>query len=114
MTQVIGTPNTDEVIAAIAEGIKGYKSAASDGKLDWSDFGYLMPVFAKLGPAVDDINQVLPELKDLDAAEGQALIAKIVAASSESGEKVRAVLEGLIQVVSGGLKIYGAFKPAAV
>jgi dihydroorotate dehydrogenase len=114
MTQIVGTPNTDEVLAAIVEGIKGYKAASSDGKLDWTDFGYLMPVMAKLGPAVEDIKEVIPELKDLDSAEGAALIAKLASLSGEAGDKVKAVLEGLIQVVSGGLKIYGAFKPAPV
>lgn len=112
MTQVQGTPQTDEVIAAIAEGIKSYKAAAADGKIDWSDLGYIMPIMIKLGPAVQNIQMVLPELKDLDSAEAVALIAKISGMASESSDKVKAVLEGLILVTQGAFKIVGAFKAA--
>lgn len=110
MNQIVGTPAVDEIIDAISEGIKDYSSAMADGKLDWADLGYIMPVIAKLGPAVRDISDVIPELKDLDSAEAAALIARIAGMSGSAGDKVKAVLLGLSKVVDGGFEIYSAFK----
>lgn len=110
--KIIGTPDTNEVLDLIAAAIKGYKAAAADGKLDFLDVGHLVPVLMAVGPAAQDIGDVIPELKDLDAAEGQALIAKVASLSGETGPKVRLVLEGLMQMSAGGFKIYSAFKAA--
>ena len=50
--------------------------AAADGKLNWLDLPKIFPVVSKASPALKNVKQVWPELKDLDEAEAAKLTAR--------------------------------------
>ena len=49
-------------------------SKENDGKLNAADLGNLIMVFPHIGPAVDDVDQIIPEMKDLDTEEAKELM----------------------------------------
>lgn len=49
-------------------------SKENDGKLSASDLGNLVMVFPHLGPAIDDAEMILPEMKDIDTEEAKELL----------------------------------------
>ena len=57
------------------------KAVLKDGKVDLADLPVAMALFAKadvIVKAVEGIDQVVAEVKDLDPAEAQALLAKVL------------------------------------
>ena len=73
-TAPLGIKNIKEVMMfgfATAKMIKAAKE--DDGKIDANDLTKLIMIVPTLGPAVSDIDQVLPEFKDLDANEAEEL-----------------------------------------
>jgi len=67
--------NTKEVLALMF-GAWGAIDAAkeSDGKIDFNDFGHLMPLVPKFQPAIDDIAMIPRELLELDAEDSKDLL----------------------------------------
>lgn len=102
-----GSPETDELVAGLADVYNGVKGSLKDGKLDASDVSHFLPLLQSLPKAVEGISKVPAELKDLDSAEGAALLAKVAEKIGLGAEpaKVRLVVEGSFKVVEGGLKI---------
>jgi len=64
-----GTTNVIEVIDLGMSIISGLKGAQADGKIDMNDISFLIPAFMALSPALQDINQVWLEVKDIQGAE---------------------------------------------
>ena len=56
---------------SLAEAVK--KSAA-DGKFSWTDGLNFVEPLKKIAPAIDDIDDVIPEVMDLDASEWNELV----------------------------------------
>jgi len=109
---VVGTPATDLLVDLLGDIVIGVKKASSDGKFDWSDAGYFMPLISQIPQVAEKFPQVIPELKDLDSAEGIALLAKVAAKAGEvdNSEKVKLIVEGVVQVALGGMKIVSGLK----
>ena len=60
-----------DFIFSLSEAI--YKSA-KDGEFTWSDGLNFIEPLKKIAPALDDIDQVIPEVMDLDASEWNELV----------------------------------------
>lgn len=69
------TKNLEELVVLGARIYKGIKQAKADGKIDGSDVQFLLPVFPALGPAINNIDEVVPELADLSVTEKDDLLA---------------------------------------
>lgn len=99
--QNVGIKETQEVAELVVEVVKGIQAARKDGKWDAADIAFLLPVFGKLGPALENFNQVGVEIKDLDAEEIKSLAATLLAGIIlEEGKMKVYVEEGLSIVVS--------------
>jgi len=97
----VGIKETQEVAALVAEVVKGFNKARADGKWDAADIQHLLPVFIKLGPALENFNQVGTEIKDLDAEEIKTLaVGLLTDMALEDGKMKIYVEEGLNVVVS--------------
>lgn len=70
------TKETEEVIDFVDAAADAILKAAGDGKLNWLDLPKILPVVSKASPALKDIKQVWPELKDLDSTEAEALMGR--------------------------------------
>ncbi len=75
-----GIKETLEVVALVDKSADMIIAAKADGSIDWKDLAKLGPVIAALKAAVDGGNLLVVELKDLDAAETEALFAATTAA----------------------------------
>lgn len=107
-----GTPQTDEVVEALGDIYQGLKASFKDGKFDASDVGNFLPLIQSVPKAIEKISDVAPELKDLNSAEGSALLAKAAVKFGLESEpaKVRLIVDGSFKVVEGGLKIFEGVK----
>lgn len=105
MGKTMDIKNTKEVLdlAFTLGGV--YKNAMTDGKLALDDLAYLMAVVPKFQPAVEDINMVIDELKDLSTAEAQELLAYAKAKSDENisnEDLANKVVKGLTAALAVG------------
>jgi|TARA_B100001996_G_scaffold302153_2_gene242744 hypothetical protein len=69
-----GIQETKDVLAFVFSLGKATASALEDGDIGWSDAMDFIEPLKKLGPAIDNIEDVLVELQDLDDAEFAELV----------------------------------------
>lgn len=112
MQSVVGTPATDLLVDLLGDIVVDVKKAMADGKLDWNDAAFFMPLIGKIPAVGEKISQVPGELKDLDSSEAVALLAKVAAKAGEvdNSEKVKLIVEGVVQIALGGMKIAQGMK----
>lgn len=92
--------NTKEVLAFIFALGKIVKEAKeNDGKITVMDAALLMKLIPYIGPAFDEIDVVIPEVKDLSPAEVDELIAYL---TKQTGELVGK--EKLLEQITAGLE----------
>lgn len=71
----LSTKETKEVLKLVFAFIKTLKQAKeNDGTISATDLALLVNMFPHVGDAIDGIDQVIPELKDLDAKEVKDLM----------------------------------------
>lgn len=100
-TKVLGIKETKELLVLLFTFGKSVKEAKeNDGKIDMLDIGLVMKVIPVITPALDDINLVVSELKDLDEAEATELVSFV---GTEVGELVSK--EELIEKIVAGLEL---------
>ena len=69
-----GIQQTKELLDFIFSLAEAVKKSASDGEFSWSDGLNFIEPLKKIAPAIDDIDQVIPEVMDLDASEWNELV----------------------------------------
>ena len=69
-----GIKETKEMLDLGFELAKAGKAALADGKVNFFDLPVIIPVFAKVGPAVDGAAMIPAELGDIDEFESKELI----------------------------------------
>lgn len=69
-----GIKDTKEVLAFVFSLGRAISAATEDGDLGWSDALKFIEPMKKIGPAMDDIEDVLVELGDLDDTEFEQLV----------------------------------------
>lgn len=104
----VGIKETQEVAELVSEVVKGIIAARKDGKWDAADIAHLLPVFGKLGPALENFNQVGVEIKDLDAGEISSIAATLLSGVVLEEGKMKVYIEEGLQVVISLFKIIKA------
>ena len=69
-----GIQQTKELLDFIFSLAVAIKKSASDGKFSWTDGLNFIEPLKKIAPAIDDIDDVIPEVMDLDASEWNELV----------------------------------------
>ena len=69
MAEKVGIEDTKELLDFIFSLAEAVKKSAADGKFSWSDGLNFIEPLKKIGPAIDNIEDVIPEVMDLDASE---------------------------------------------
>ena len=74
MAEKKGINDTKELLDFIFSLAEAVKKSAADGKFSWSDGLNFIEPLKKIGPAIDNIEDVIPEVMDLDASEWNELV----------------------------------------
>ena len=69
-----GIEETKDILDFVFSFVEAVGKAKKDGEMTWSDARYFIDPVKKLFEAVDDIEEVLPEIEDLDEAEYDQLV----------------------------------------
>ena len=74
MAEKLGIDDTKELLDFIFSLAEAVKKSAADGKFSWSDGLNFIEPLKKIGPAIDNIEDVITEVMDLDASEWNELV----------------------------------------
>ena len=74
MAEKRGIEETRDIIDFVFSFVEAVGKAKSDGEMSWSDARYFIDPVKKLFEAVDDIEEVLPEIEDLTDEEYDELV----------------------------------------
>ena len=74
MAEKRGIEQTKELLDFIFALITAIKESTRDGDFTWSDGLNFIEPLKKIAPAIDDIEEVIPEVMDLDASEWHELV----------------------------------------
>ena len=69
-----GIQQTKELLDFIFALLQEIKESTKDGEFTWSDGLIFIEPLKKIAPAIDDIEEVIPEVMDLDASEWNELV----------------------------------------
>ena len=69
-----GIEETKDILDFVFSFVEAVGKAKKDGEMTWTDARYFIDPITKLFEAVDDIEEVLPEIEDLDEAEYDELV----------------------------------------
>ena len=69
-----GIEQTKELLDFIFSLVEAIKKSTADGDFSWTDGLNFIEPLKKIAPAIDDIEDVIPEVMDLDAEEWRELI----------------------------------------
>lgn len=85
-TGAYGTKNINELLDLAEEGLDDTKAALSDGKITLLDLPKFVGVITKIGPALEGIDQVWPEVKDIQADEMTAVLVRVGVVMKKAAE----------------------------
>ena len=74
MAEERGIQQTKELLDFIFYLVEAIKQSTKDGEFTWSDGLNFIEPLKKIAPAIDDIEEVIPEVMDLDASEWNELV----------------------------------------
>ena len=74
MAEKRGIEETKDIIDFVFSFVEAVGKAKADGEMSWSDARYFIDPVKKLFEAVDDIEEVLPEIEDLTDEEYDCLL----------------------------------------
>ena len=74
MAEKCGIEETKELLDFIFSLVQAIKESTKDGEFTWSDGLNFIEPLKKIAPAIDDIEEVIPEVMDLDASEWNELV----------------------------------------
>ena len=74
MAEERGIEQTKELLDFIFSLVEAIKKSKADGDFSWTDGLNFIEPLKKIAPAIDDIEDVIPEVMDLDASEWNELI----------------------------------------
>ena len=69
-----GIQQTKELLSFVFSLAEAIKRSNADGEFNWRDGLNFIEPLKKLGPAIDNIEDIIPEIADLDAEEWNELI----------------------------------------
>ena len=74
MAEKRGIEETRDIIDFVFSFVESVGKAKADGEMSWSDARYFIDPVKKLFEALDDIEEVLPEIEDLTDEEYDELV----------------------------------------
>ena len=74
MAEERGIEQTKELLDFIFPLVEAIKKSTADGDFSWTDGLNFIEPLKKIAPAIDDIEEVIPEVMYLDASEWNELI----------------------------------------
>ena len=74
MAETRGIEETKDILDFMFSFVEAVGKAKSDGEMSWSDARYFIDPVTKLFEAVEDIDEVLPEIEDLSEEEYDQLV----------------------------------------
>lgn len=104
MTEKLGIENLKELVTLGAGLHRAYNAAKADGKIDFADTGHLIPLIPVINPALQDIDKVDDEIKDLDANEAEQLLVHARNELNYLGEDDK-LLEIIVTFIAAGIAI---------
>ena len=72
-----GIEEVKDILDFMFSFIEAVGKAKEDGEMSWSDARHFIDPVKKLFDAVEDIEEVLPEIEDLDESEYDELVAYV-------------------------------------
>ena len=74
MAETRGIEETKDILDFMFSFVEAVGKARRDGEMSWSDARYFIDPVKKLFEAVEDIDEVLPEIEDLSEEENDQLV----------------------------------------
>ena len=100
-----GIEETKDILDFVFSFVEAVGKAKKDGEMSWSDARYFIDPLKKLFEAVDDIEEVLPEIEDLDDAEYDELVAYVKEKWDYDEENLDWVVDTAIEAGRGVLTL---------
>ena len=100
-----GIEETKDILDFVFSFVEAVGKAKKDGEMSWSDAIYFIDPVKKLFEAVDDIEEVLPEIEDLDDAEYDELVAYVKEKWDYDEENLDWVVDTAIEAGRGVLTL---------
>ena len=100
-----GIEETKDILDFVFSFVEAVGKAKKDGEMSWSDARYFIDPVKKLFEAVDDIEEVLPEIEDLDDAEYDELVAYVKEKWDYDEENLDWVVDTAIEAGRGVLTL---------
>lgn len=104
-----GTKELTEVVDLGLAGVDAFIKIKADGKVDLNDLPLALNFLTQIGPALDKIDQVPAEIKDLSVEEASALTAHVMAKLSIGEEAAIEKINAVFGLLIAGLRCYKAF-----
>ena len=103
--QHVGVKETKEAVLAAVAVANAVKAATADGKVGLDDLAQLLVVLPKIAVAVDGADKIPAEVMDLDAAEGQELVASVAADLQVGSEKAKSIVLASLDLLISARKV---------
>jgi len=100
-----GIEETKDILDFVFSFVEAVGKAKKDGEMSWSDARYFIDPVKKLFEAVDDIEEVLPEIEDLDDTEYDELVAYVKEKWDYDEENLDWVVDTAIEAGRGVLTL---------
>ena len=100
-----GIEEVKDVLDFMFSFIDAVGKARKDGEMSWGDARYFIDPVKKLFDAVEDIDEVLPEIVDLDEAEYDELVAYVREKWDYDEENLEWVVDTAIEAGRGILSL---------
>ena len=100
-----GIEETKDILDFVFSFVEAVGKAKKDGEMTWSDARYFIDPVKKLFEAVDDIEEVLPEIEDLSDEEYDELVEYVKEKWDYDEENLDWVVDTAIEAGRGGLTL---------
>ena len=100
-----GIEETKDILDFVFSFVEAVGKAKKDGEMSWSDARYFIDPVKKLFEAVDDIEEVLPEIEDLSEVEYDQLVEYVKEKWNYEEENLDWVVDTAIEAGRGVLTL---------
>ena len=100
-----GIEETKDILDFVFSFVEAVGKAKKDGEMSWSDARYFIDPVKKLFEAVDDIEEVLPEIEDLSEEEYDQLVEYVKEKWDSDEENLDWVVDTAIEAGRGVLTL---------
>ena len=100
-----GIEETKDILDFVFSFVEAVGKAKKDGEVSWSDARYFIDPVKKLFEAVDDIEEVLPEIEDLSEEEYDQLVEYVKEKWNYDEENLDWVVDTAIEAGRGVLTL---------